>query len=110
MGESWCLGVSSVGLVVSGLYRGDSGLGWHMEREGGEGSREVDGGDEGGEAVIWLSVLPPNIPDKAFMSSGPGEGCWVMEGMKGSSRKPLLSDWQLLVLITHTAVVSDAPM
>lgn len=69
MGESWCLGVSSVGLVVSGLYRGDSGLGWHMEREGGEGSREVDGGDEGGEApftVIWLSVLPPNIPDKAF--------------------------------------------
>lgn len=61
MGKSWCLGVSSVGLVVSGLYRGDSGLGWHVEREGGEGSREVDGGDEGGEGSgcqCCLQIFP----------------------------------------------------
>lgn len=35
-----------------------------------------------------------------FMSSGPGERGREATGMKGSSRKPLLSDWQLLVLIT----------
>lgn len=35
-----------------------------------------------------------------FMSSGPGEGDWEATGINGSSRKPLLSDWQLLVLIT----------